>query len=137
MRRNGLILAGGAAPAWMAFACGKGPATDPAPADNRPARPAPAAGAADGRDCRGGGERLWAIVPPPAKLLQGPSDDSRRLSQPALAAGFNFFANENGSDGRPLQEAFVAAVAQIARRFGADPAILGYEAFNEPVVLKQ
>ena len=83
------------------------------------------------------GAPLWAIVPPPTTLLQGPSDDSRRLTGQVLAAGFSCFANDPATDGRPLQDAFVAAVQQIARRFGSDPSILGYEAFNEPVVLKQ
>ena len=82
------------------------------------------------------GAPLWAIVPPPAKLLGGPSDDSRRLTQPVLDAGFNFFANATATDGRPLEDAFVAAVRAIATRVAGDPAVLGFEAFNEPVVLQ-
>ena len=53
--------------------------------------------------------------PAPAELLQGPYSDARRLSEPALQAGFNFFANVPASDGRPLQDAYVAAVQQIVR----------------------
>jgi hypothetical protein len=83
------------------------------------------------------GAPLWAIVPPPSALLSGPYDDRRRLSGPALTAGYNFFANAPATDGRPLQDAFVAAVSQMAKRFLGDPVVLGYEAFNEPVVLKQ
>src|SRR5262249_22164397 len=37
------------------------------------------------------GAPLWAITPPPTMLLQGPSDDSRRLSDQVIAAGFSFF----------------------------------------------
>jgi endoglycosylceramidase len=83
------------------------------------------------------GAPLWAIVPPPPQLLSGPSDDSRRLSGPVLTAGFNFFANQPATDGRPLQDAFIAAVQTIARRYVGHPALLGFEAFNEPVVLHQ
>lgn len=83
------------------------------------------------------GAPLWAIVPPPPMLLNGPSDDSRRTSAPVLAAGFNFFANAQATDGRPLQQAFITAVATMARRYTFDPAVLGFEAFNEPVVFHQ
>jgi endoglycosylceramidase len=83
------------------------------------------------------GAPLWAIVPPPPQLLSGPSDDSRRTSAEVLAAGFNFFANAQATDGRPLQQAFYSAVSELARRYTFDPAVLGFEAFNEPVVLSQ
>ncbi len=81
------------------------------------------------------GEPLWAIVPPPTQLLQGPYDDSRRTSAQVLQAGYSFFANANATDGRPLQSAYVAAVQQMVRHVLGNPAVLGYEAFNEPVVL--
>ena len=83
------------------------------------------------------GEPLWAIVPPPPMLLQGPLTDldQRRLSMPVLEAGVNFFANVPALDGRPLQEAFTAAVQQLVRRYVGNPAVVGYEAFNEPIIL--
>ncbi|HTJ45072.1 MAG TPA: cellulase family glycosylhydrolase [Kofleriaceae bacterium] len=80
------------------------------------------------------GAPLWAITPTPSMVLAGPSDDSRRLSAPVLAAGLSFFKNLPASDGRPLQEAFTDAVAQIVSRHVGDPTVIGYEAFNEPVV---
>ena len=83
------------------------------------------------------GQPLWAIVPPPAMLLSGPSDDSRRTSAQVLTAGFDFFEDVAATDGRPLEDAFVAAVQVIARRVVGDPTVLGFEAFNEPVVLRQ
>jgi endoglycosylceramidase len=83
------------------------------------------------------GAPLWAIVPPPAQLLSGPSDDSRRLSPEVLTAGFNFFANAQAADGRALQDAFITAVAKMAQRWSFDPVVLGFEDFNEPVVLRQ
>jgi endoglycosylceramidase len=82
------------------------------------------------------GAPLWAIVPPPTMLLSGPSDDSRRLSGQVLNAFYSFFDNVPATDGRPLQDAFIAAVTQMTKRFLGDPVVLGYEAFNEPVVLK-
>src|SRR5439155_16508189 len=44
------------------------------------------------------GAPLWAIVPPPAQLLSGPSDDSRRTSPEVLNAGFNSSANPQPTD---------------------------------------
>jgi endoglycosylceramidase len=83
------------------------------------------------------GEPLWAIVPPPTMLLQGPYDDSRRLTGQVLSAGFSFFDGANATDGRPLQQAYVSAVQKVVTRVVGDSAVLGYEAFNEPVVLRQ
>jgi len=81
------------------------------------------------------GAPLWAIVPPPPKLLEGPSDDSRRLSGPVTKAGFSFFDDVPATDGRPLQSAFAVAVQQMVKRWLGNPMVLGVEAFNEPVVL--
>ena len=81
------------------------------------------------------GEPLWAIVPPPTELLSGPSDDSRRLTSQVLNAGYSFFDDASATDGRGLQEAYVTAVQQIVQHVVGDSAVLGYEAFNEPVVL--
>ncbi len=81
------------------------------------------------------GAPLWAIVPPPEQLLEGPYDDARRLSGQVLSAGFSFFDNAPATDGRPLQEAFVAAAQRVAERVVGHPWVLGFEAFNEPVVL--
>ncbi len=81
------------------------------------------------------GEPLWAIVPPPTQLLQGPYDDSRRLTAQVLSAGYSFFDDDLAMDGRDLQGAYVSAVQQVAAHVVGDPAVLGYEAFNEPVVL--
>jgi endoglycosylceramidase len=83
------------------------------------------------------GEPLWAIEPPPTVLLQGPYSDARRTMGPALNAGYNFFANAPASDGRPLQNAYVEAVQLIVRHVLGQPQVLGFEAFNEPVLLHQ
>lgn len=81
------------------------------------------------------GEPLWAIEPPPTILLQGPYSDARRETPVVLDAGFSFFDNKPAADGRPLQNAYVEAVQQIVRHVVGVPQVLGYEAFNEPVVL--
>jgi endoglycosylceramidase len=81
------------------------------------------------------GEPLWAIVPPPTMLLQGPYSDARRTTGQVLQAGYSFFANANATDGRPLQDAYAGAVQQIVRHVVGNPVVLGYEAFNEPVLL--
>jgi len=81
------------------------------------------------------GEPLWAITPPPTQLLEGPYSDARRLTAQVLNAGYSFFADANAMDGRDLQGAYVTAVQQIVQHVVGDPAVLGYEAFNEPVVL--
>lgn len=85
------------------------------------------------------GAPLWAITPQPtpSQILGGPSDDSRRTTDIVLEAGFNFFSNAQASDGRALQDAFIAAVTTLAKRYSLDPAVIGFEAFNEPVVLHQ
>lgn len=83
------------------------------------------------------GAPLWAITPPPSQVLSGPSDDSRRLSGDVLNAGYDFFQNQNAADGRPLQDAFAAAFTKIATHVAGHSSVLGYEAFNEPVVLVQ
>jgi hypothetical protein len=74
-------------------------------------------------------------VPPPTDLLQGPYDDSRRLTPQVLSAGYSFFDDANATDGRGLQEAYIAAVQQVVKHVVGNPVVLGYEAFNEPVVL--
>jgi endoglycosylceramidase len=83
------------------------------------------------------GQPLWAIVPQPTELLQGPADGSRQFSSPVLNAGYSFFANANATDGRSLQGAYVAAVQHVMRHVVGDPAVLGYEAYNEPFLLHQ
>jgi endoglycosylceramidase len=83
------------------------------------------------------GAPLWAIVPPPEMLLEGPSNDDRRLTDQVLNAGFSFFANAAAEDGRPLQDALESAVAQMVRRTLGHRRVLGWEAMNEPVIFDQ
>jgi endoglycosylceramidase len=77
------------------------------------------------------GAPLWAIVPPPTELLEGPLTDlaERRTSAQVLAAFGSFFDNEQG-----LQDDFAAMVAWLAEGLLGTPGLVGVELFNEPVV---
>ena len=83
------------------------------------------------------GAPLWAIVPPPSKLVGGPYDDAWRSSPDVVAATLSFARDDAATDGRLLQDAFAAAVTQVVARHLGDPALLGYEILNEPVFFPQ
>lgn len=52
---------------------------------------------------------------------------------PALQRAFdNFWKNSLGPGGVGLQDRFAAAWRQVAKRFAAEPWVLGYDLFNEP-----
>jgi endoglycosylceramidase len=76
------------------------------------------------------GAPLWAIVPPPEMLLEGPLDDlgDRRISAQVQRAFKSFFAD----NAMGLQESFARMAQKVAQRFVGDEAVLGYEIFNEP-----
>lgn len=76
------------------------------------------------------GAPLWAIEPPPERLMGGPLTDltERRLSKQVLRAFESFFANARG-----LQDDFADAVAFLNRRFDDHPWVVGIEIFNEPM----
>jgi endoglycosylceramidase len=77
------------------------------------------------------GAPLWAIQPPPTMLLQGPLTDlgDRRLSAQVLAAFDTFFARSSD-----LQAAYLAMLDHVAARWASDPAVIGFELYNEPPV---
>lgn len=78
------------------------------------------------------GAPLWAIVPPPEQLLEGPLEDleARRVSEQVQLAFESFF---DVNDAAGLQADFIAMLRHVAARFGDDPAVVGFELFNEPV----
>jgi endoglycosylceramidase len=78
------------------------------------------------------GAPLWAIVPPPTELLGGPLTDlsDRRLSAQVLAAFDTFFGDS--AEGAALRTRLVAAASHVMERFSDDPAVIGFEIFNEP-----
>lgn len=89
------------------------------------------------------GAPLWATLPPPRELLEGPlwpgpdlpcpcagDLDARRTSLPVLAAFASFFENHDG-----IQDRFVPVWQRVASRFAHEPGVIGFEAMNEPVVI--
>jgi endoglycosylceramidase len=78
------------------------------------------------------GAPLWAIVPEPEMLLEGPLDDldERRTSRQVMAAFDSFF---HPADAHGLQAAFIDMLEVVARRFADHPMVIGFEIFNEPV----
>lgn len=79
------------------------------------------------------GAPLWAIVPAPEMLLEGPLTDlaDRRTSTQVLAAFATFFGDS--ADGERLRGRFADATAAVAERFAGDPRVIGIEALNEPL----
>ncbi len=82
------------------------------------------------------GAPLWAIVPAPDMLLQGPLEDlgDRRTSAQVTAAFDTFFDQD---DPAGLQAAFFAMLDRVAARWADDPAVIGFEIYNEPPVGQQ
>lgn len=78
------------------------------------------------------GAPLWAIVPAPAELLEGPLEDleARRTSGPVLAAFRSLYTNQAG-----LFDAYGDMAGELAGRFVDHPGIVGIELHNEPVAL--
>ena len=79
------------------------------------------------------GAPLWAIIPPPTQLLEGPLEDllARRVSKQVLDAFATFFGDS--ADGARLRDRFGEAVAHVAERFADNPHVVGIEIYNEPV----
>ena len=79
------------------------------------------------------GAPLWAIVPPPEELLEGPLEDlaERRVSDQVEKAFASFF---DPTDAAGLQLAFIAVLELVAARYADNPAVVGFEIFNEPVI---
>jgi endoglycosylceramidase len=76
------------------------------------------------------GAPLWAILPKPAQLLEGPLDDleQRRLSRPVLDAYSSFFNNT-----RKLRDRFMPVWQLVTARYASEDAVIGFELMNEPV----
>jgi hypothetical protein len=79
------------------------------------------------------GAPLWAIQPPPTMLLQGPLLDlSARRTSAQVTAAFNTFFDPNDVSG--LQAAYFDMLDVVAARWADDPAVIGFELYNEPPV---
>lgn len=77
------------------------------------------------------GAPLWAIVPPPQELLEGPLHDldARRVSEQVLAAFESFWLDRDD-----LQTAYAEMAAHLAARLDGHPGVVGIELMNEPVL---
>lgn len=76
------------------------------------------------------GAPLWAIVPPPTELLEGPLHDlsARRTSGQVLAAFRSFYRNEEG-----LRDAYADMAAALADALVDHPGAVALEVQNEPL----
>ncbi len=79
------------------------------------------------------GAPLWAIVPAPTELLEGPLDDlgDRRISKQVLGA-FQTFFSRSSPDGARLRARFGEMAARVAAKLKGDDTVLALELFNEP-----
>jgi len=78
------------------------------------------------------GAPLWAIVPPPPELLEGPLEDlgTRRTSAPVMNAFDSFFNDANG-----VETAYAKMAAWLAAGIDGKPGVVGLELMNEPVLI--
>ena len=76
------------------------------------------------------GAPLWAIVPAPDDVLEGPLTnlDERRLSDQVLRAFDTFFTGQAG-----VQDAYLELLTELSARVRGRPWLAGLEVFNEPV----
>lgn len=77
------------------------------------------------------GAPLWAIVPPPRELLQGPLTDlaRRRTSAQVMDAFRGFFENREG-----IRDRFLPVWRLVTARYADRDGVVGFQPMNEPVV---
>src|SRR5215510_9896651 len=76
------------------------------------------------------GAPLWAIQPPPTRLLGGDDDvGNRAFTQQVQDAYTTFFADGDPSG---LRADYVEMLGHVAARWADDPAVIGFEIMNEP-----
>lgn len=82
------------------------------------------------------GAPLWAIVPEPTELLEGPLEDlsERRSSLQVLLAFQSLFSDAEWTEGETLQDAYADMAATLATAIDGQPGVVGLELMNEPVV---
>lgn len=80
------------------------------------------------------GAPLWAIVPPPEKILEGPLDDlSARILSPQVQRAYDTFFSREKTDGARLRARFAQMAAAVAAKVKGDETVIGIEAYNEPI----
>ncbi len=77
------------------------------------------------------GAPLWAIVPPPQQLLEGPLENltERRFSEQVFNAFQGFFENQAG-----VQDKFLPVWKRVVGRYADRAEVIGFEPMNEPFV---
>lgn len=79
------------------------------------------------------GAPLWAIKPPPTKLLEGPLKDlSERVLSDQVGSAFGTFFGDS-ADGAYLRKRFGAMAAHLIAAFADNDTVIGVDLFNEPV----
>jgi endoglycosylceramidase len=79
------------------------------------------------------GAPLWAIVPAPTMILEGPLDLGARAQSPQVNKAFGTFFTPENADGKRLRSHFSAMVQKVAGKFAGDATVVGIDLFNEPV----
>ena len=75
----------------------------------------------------------WAVLDDGLPAQPQSGFPGNYLTMPALQHAFdNFWNNAAGPGGVGLGDRYAAAWRHVAQRFGADPAVLGYDLLNEP-----
>ena len=80
------------------------------------------------------GAPLWAIVPPPDTILEGPLTDlGARTLSPQVQKAFGTFFSRTDAAGQKLRARFGLAVSALVKRFVGESAVVGVELMNEPL----
>lgn len=80
------------------------------------------------------GAPLWAIQPPPDKLLEGPLTDlSARTTSVQVQRAFSTFFDPANATGQRLRARFSAMAAAVAAKVAGDATVVGIDLYNEPV----
>lgn len=78
------------------------------------------------------GAPLWAIVPPPKTLLEGPLDEDelgrRRVSGQVISAFQSFW-----DDKERIQQRWMPMWSSVVARWHTRDEVIGFEPFNEPI----
>ena len=82
----------------------------------------------------GDGAPEWAVLDDGKPHIHpGTIWSAAYFTSPAVHAAFdNFWANKPASDGVRIQDHFAKAWQHVARRYAHEPAVIGYDVFNEP-----
>lgn len=78
------------------------------------------------------GAPLWAIVPAPSSIVDGPIDLGAATLSASVQGAFTTFFSRSSADGARLRGRFGQMAAAVARGFAGNDAVVGIELMNEP-----